>query len=298
MPSPKDHEAWRVSLHGGHSSDFCDHATSPLHDMLEAAVAFGYRTFGLAEHAPRYTPHYLYAEEVAMGWDVAKIQRDFERYAQAASDLTEAFAGRLEILRGFEAEVVPSDTYVEKMLGLRRQFAFDFMVGSVHWIDDEIFDYGQEAFNRVVANNGGLERFALRYYDTVATMVRALKPDVVGHLDILRKYVRPEEVATPPICRAAERALQAISDVGSILDVNTSGFRRGLERPFPDGWLLELAFKDYGIGVCFGDDSHSVEQVGAGVPEARDYLLRRGIGQITVLTRDAGAVVRKAVALE
>jgi hypothetical protein len=33
-----------VSLHGGHSREYCDHARSTLREILEAAVACGYDT--------------------------------------------------------------------------------------------------------------------------------------------------------------------------------------------------------------------------------------------------------------
>jgi hypothetical protein len=35
-----------VSLHGGHSGDFCEHGADSLREMLDAAVSFGYSTFG------------------------------------------------------------------------------------------------------------------------------------------------------------------------------------------------------------------------------------------------------------
>ena len=32
---------YRVSLHGGHSGEFCDHAEGSLRDTIEAAITFG-----------------------------------------------------------------------------------------------------------------------------------------------------------------------------------------------------------------------------------------------------------------
>jgi len=48
-------EPWRVSLHGGHSGEYCDHAEATLREMLEAAVQYGYQTFGVSEHAPGFS---------------------------------------------------------------------------------------------------------------------------------------------------------------------------------------------------------------------------------------------------
>src|SRR5215470_16175241 len=92
---------WRVSLHGGHSGEFCDHAEGTLREILEAAVAAGYHTFGVSEHTPRSEDRFLYSEERARGWDVAKLIADFARYTAALPALVEEFADRLIVLRGF-----------------------------------------------------------------------------------------------------------------------------------------------------------------------------------------------------
>lgn len=289
---------WAVSLHGGHSSEFCDHASSTLREILEAAVDYGYHTFGVAEHAPRVDPKYLYAEEVAMGWDVDKIMSDFGAYAFALDLLAEEFADRITVLRGFEAEVVPPDRYAEVMLGLRHRFGFDYIVGSVHWVDDIIIDYTKDEFDRAVTAHGGIGPLALRYYEIVAEMVRALEPEVVAHLDLIRKFAGPRDATeTPAVRRAAGTALEAIREHGCILEVNTVGLRKGLGAPYPAPWLVRLA-ADMGIGFCFGDDSHCSADVGAGIAEARDCLLQNRVDSITVLTREGDAIGRRLVALD
>lgn len=289
---------WAVSLHGGHSSDYCDHGNSTLREMLDAAVEVGYHTFGIAEHAPRVEPRFLYSEEIRRGWDVAKLRCDFDAYAEATCLLVDEYADRLNILRGFEAEVVPADRYVELMLSWREQYHFDYMVGSVHWLGDQITDYSQELFDEVLKTYPSLEALAVRYYERVAEMVRSLRPDVVGHIDVIRKYARVHgPVDTPAVRDAADGALEAIRDAGTIIDVNTGAYRRGFDVPFPAPWLLERATRDFAIGVCFGDDSHSVEQVGAGILEARSYLLQHGVTHLTALSRNQTGVVRSRVSI-
>src|SRR5579883_2184570 len=136
----KEPPCWRTSLHGGHSGEFCDHAEGTLREMLEAAVAAGYHTFGVSEHAPRPEP-FLYSEEIARGWTAEKVASDFARYTQAIQSLASEFADRLVVLRGFEAEVVPAEDYARKMRGFREQrlsdgsAAFDYFVGSVHYVE-------------------------------------------------------------------------------------------------------------------------------------------------------------------
>ncbi|HZP79993.1 MAG TPA: histidinol-phosphatase [Chthonomonadaceae bacterium] len=299
---------WMVSLHGGHSGEFCDHADGTLEEILEAAVAAGYRTFGVSEHVPRSQARFLYSEERQRGWDVAKITADFARYAAALPALVEAFADRLTVLRGFEAEVVPTAEYVSLMRGYREQMlpdgspAFDYFVGSVHYVDEIQIDGRIEQYRQAVEACGGPESLAVRYYETVVEMVEALRPDVVGHLDLIKKNLRdagfgPKALETPRVHAAVERALEAVRAQDALLDLNTAGWRKGLGEPYPGPELVQKAAR-MGIAFCFGDDSHRTTDVGQGVAEARDYLRRLHVSTIEYLTREGDAIVRRQVSLE
>ena len=290
-------EPWRVSLHGGHSGQFCEHAKGDLRDVLEAAVKAAYHTFGVSEHAPRLEDRFLYPSELEKGFTVARLLEDFGSYATTVEELRAEFAGRLVVLRGFEAEVVPGTGYRETMLGYRGRYGFDYMVGSVHYVDEVSIDLTKGHFDRLVQRHGGLEELAVRYYETVAEMVEGLRPEVVGHLDLIRRHAGPEaKLDTDRIRSAAMRALEAVSDCHSILDLNTAGYRKGLGTPYPAPWLAQLA-NGMGIGFCFGDDSHGPDQVGAGIDDAREYLLENGVDRVTTLTREDSEVVRTVVRL-
>ena len=205
---------WRASLHGGHSGEFCDHADDTLREIMEAAVRAGYATFGVSEHAPRSKAYFLYPEELAQQWDVAKLQADFDRYTETVNRLAAEFADRLTVLRGFEAEVVPTASYAAEMSALRSRRlpdgspAFDYMVGSVHFVNEIQIDGTPEVYALAVENCGGLENFAVRYYETLAEMIRALRPEVVGHLDLVKRNAAlagfdPAELETERVLSAA-----------------------------------------------------------------------------------------------
>ena len=289
--------SWKVSLHGGHSSAFCDHADSPLEEIIEAAIAAGCPIYGIAEHAPRVEAHRLYDEERAMGWDLATLDRMFTEYAATLDRLIPRYADRIMLLKGFEAEVIPEDRYVELMLGYRERLGFEYIVGSVHWVAGEIIDYRQEHYDRAVEACGGIEGLAVRYYETLAEMARRLRPEIVGHPDIVSKLAPSEAaVSTPKARAAAMAALEAVREAGCILDVNTGGYRKGFGRPFPAPWFVQAAHA-MGIPFCFGDDSHRAAQAGAGIREARDYLLGLGVPTITALMREGGEIVRRIIPL-
>lgn len=310
-------EAWKVSLHGGHSRDYCDHADDTLRELLDAAVAFGYRTFGISEHVPRLGARYLYDKERELGWTVATITDHFARYTQELQPLVAEYADRgLTILRGFEAEIVPPDEYKSIMLGYRDEKlpdgrpAFDYFVGSVHFINGYSIDGPRELFEQALESCGGVTEIVKAYYRQVTLMVETLQPDIVGHFDLIKlNLLRHPELGYPDTLKAHEKrecleaghaALEAVRANNCILDLNTAGWRKNLNEPYPSMYWMEQA-KMLKIPFCFGDDSHRVSDVGAGIMAARQVLLSFGISTITVLAREGdianGTVVRRVVSL-
>lgn len=289
---------WRVSLHGGHSGAYCDHATGTLAEVVQAAQEAGYHTFGLSEHVPRAEARFLYAKERELGWGVDHLHALFEAYDAEARRLVAACPAGFHLLRGFEAEVVPDDRWLELMQGLRARFQPDFVVGSVHHVAEHIIDGPAEDFEAALQACGGLEGLVVAYYRRLAEMIEAFRPEVVGHLDLIRKNGhRYGDVDTPAAREAAAAAIQAAARTGAILDLNVAGLRKGLPHPYPAPWLVQAAHAA-GVGFCFGDDSHGPQDVGAGIDAGRRYLLGLGVEEVSVLTRDpGGAVVRRVASL-
>ncbi|MFO7975564.1 MAG: histidinol-phosphatase HisJ family protein, partial [Candidatus Hydrogenedentota bacterium] len=154
-----------------------------------------------------------------------------------------------------------------------------------------------ELFEQAMETHGGLEPLAIRYYETLAEMVATLRPEVVGHFDVVRKIGRHYgDVATPRIRNAAAVALNVVRQQGSILDLNTAGYRKGLETPYPDAWIVKRAC-DMGIPFALGDDSHGAQDVGAGLEQGRAYLRENGVKTVTVLNRNENHIERRSVPL-
>jgi histidinol-phosphatase (PHP family) len=283
--------AWRVSMHGGHSSEGSSHGSSTLVEMLEAAVERGMAVYGVSNHAPPSEARFLYADEIEAGVDLEGRRAQFEAWARVSAEAQESFAGRLEVLRGFEAEVVPEASYASEMRGLREAHGFEYVVGSVHHVGEVPIDVSQELFDEAAGRLGGPEGLLVRYYELVAEMVEALEPEVIGHFDLPRLCSEGDPAHEAPAVRAAGMAaLARIAEAGSLLEVNTAGFRKGLRGPYPAPWAVGAA-RDLGIRLTFSDDSHHVDQVGADLERARAYLLGNRVRSIGVLGRAAGGGV-------
>ena len=277
-------EPWKISMHGGHSGDFSKHGQDDLEPMVKAAIAFGYTTFGVTAHAPRSAEKFLYSEEVEAGYTPQDLDADFANYVTEGRRLQTAYADRIEILVGAEVEIVPEAAFDSEAAALRERHNLDYIVGGVHWVNEMPFNTSQEDFNTVVASLGGLEPFLLRYYDLVAAMIDRVQPEVVGHLDVHRLYAGDNTATQSAFVRQrVDAILERIAAGGMLLEINTAALRKGLAEPYPASWIVERA-RDAKIRFTLSDDSHSVPQVGAHIPEGRDYLLTHGIHSIYALS--------------
>ena len=285
-------------MHGGHSSEFTTHGGSTLPELIETAIDRGLVTYGLTNHVVTSEARFLYEDELAAGLDLEIRAVQFQAYAEAAAAAVPEYADRIELLRGFEAEVVPSASYIADMQGLRERYGFEYIVGSVHWVDEVPIDMSQELFDGAVERCGGLEQLLVRYYEHVAEMADGLRPEVVGHFDLPRLMSEgaPAHEATAPRAAAAE-ALRVIAEAESLIEVNTAGYRKGLRGPYPAPWVVEQA-RDLGIPLTFSDDSHHIDHVAANLEQARAYLLAFKVGTIGSLGRASdGSIERREIPL-
>lgn len=287
---------YKVSLHGGHSGQFCDHAKGTLREMVEAAITAGMPIFGLSEHCPRYDEKDLFPSERELGFDVNKLIELFESYSKEASLLQEEYKDKIELLRGFEIEVV-DESYYQRMTKLKTEGKFDYIVGSLHHLRGRCIDGWPKLFYEIAHQCGGLEPMAVEYYKEVQLMIEGLKPEVVGHIDLLSKFCDDDDsLSTPKIQRQMRSTLESAKAAGSILDLNVYPFRKGKKYPYPAPWIVKMAL-EIGVPFCFGDDSHSPDTVGVGIEEGRNYLLEQRVTSITALTKRSGRLEKLEISL-
>jgi histidinol-phosphatase (PHP family) len=274
------------SYHGGHSGAFCRHAKDELAAVVETAIARGFTHYGLSEHCPRDRPQDLYPEEHDLGPD--GLAAAFAAYTAEAFVLRDRFADRIELVVGFETERLPPGSWAARMRELRARAPFEYVVGSVHDVDGTYVDYTAELTAELAQRVGGRDALHARYFDAVADMVETLRPEIVGHIDLVRKFDGPEAGFSPAVRPHIERALEAVAACGAVLDVNCGAHRRGLSPVYPLPDILARAAR-MGIAVTLGDDSHGVSSVGIGLDASLQAIAAAGYREISYLARAPSA---------
>lgn len=264
-----------ISLHGGHSGEFCNHAKDSLEEIIQAYIARGFPVVGITEHIPPVSDQFCYPDEIADGLTAGKLRQRFHRYFQTLDRLQKQYAGQIRILKGMETESWTG--YLEHVQELKAIYRPDYIVGSIHHVRDICIDYSRESWEAAAAACGSEEALYLAYFDLQYEMIQALSPFVVGHFDLVRIHDPdyPTALALPAVAGRIDRNLDLIKEKGLVMDFNLRPLARGEAEPYLSRPLLEK-IKARGIPVVPGDDSHGVAQAGAHVDRAIDILTTLG----------------------
>ena len=126
----------------------------------------------------------------------------------------------------------------------------------------------------------------LDYYQHVLELIGWRLVQIIGHLDLIKIHLTPEESkVTSPLKAKVLEVLDAAKEAGVALDVNSAGLRKPAGEIYPTAWILKEAARRV-IPVTLGDDSHSPDQVGWGLDKAIDAIAKAGYESISIVDED------------
>lgn len=267
--------AQRVSVHGGHSGEFCCHAANSLEEVVSAYIERGFAWVGITEHIPPIDDRFRYPDEIAAGLNARQLYGRFERYITTCRRLQQKYVQAVQLYVGFETEAYSgSIAFIED---LARLFDPDYIVGSVHHVDDIGFDYSADCYTKAVSAAGSLEALYCRYFDAQHQLLTAIRPQVVGHFDLIRIFdpAYHATLALPSVQYRVRRNLKLVRSLETILEVNVRAIKKGALEPYPTQSILQQA-QELGIAMVPGDDSHGVDSVGLHLDRAFEVLRELG----------------------
>ncbi|MDA9909154.1 histidinol-phosphatase HisJ [Gammaproteobacteria bacterium] len=267
----------KVSVHGGHSGQFCHHAKDSLEDVIKAYIDQGFTWVGITEHMAPLSDAFRYPDEAEDQQSAASLREQFFSYFDECQKLKNKYSDQIEIFSAFETESYEgAEAFI---IYLVEELKPDYLVGSVHHVNSICIDYDEEHFRQAVTTAGSLEALYLDYFDVQFEMLQALEPAVVGHFDLIRKF-DPDYLHTlqnKKIWQRVKRNLDFIARKNLILDFNLRGFDKASEQ-YPSMPVLKEALA-MGIAVVPGDDSHGVASVGRNYDRGIEIL--RSLGAST-----------------
>lgn len=259
-------------------STYCDGHNS-LDEMAEAAYNAGLKSIGFTSH---FVLDYPDTCDIAPA-NIRPYFNDIDR-------LKKEYEGKLDIYRSFEIDYYMNKDDISELAKKIRP-ELDYMIGSIHTIDYlpdgemAIIDSTEESFRRGVNElYVSPEAFVQDYYQKIGNMAEKIKPDIIGHIDLIKKNnfgIFDEEALYYK--KAVKDCLDRIMQTDSILEVNTGGIYRYGERcRYPSDFILK-EIKKRDIPIMVNGDSHFADGINFKFREMEELL--KAFGFKTVMTR-------------
>ncbi len=260
----------RIDYHTHHAR--CGHAVGELEEYVQRGIAIGLSHLGLSDHLPLiHVDPATYYPEMAMPMD------ELPRYIEECLMLKEKYRDQIAIKVGLEADYI--EGYEEKIQHILNQYAFDYVIGSVHFLGEwDISDFRQTA--------GWEGKHVLdvyrQYYDAISKACATGFYDIVGHLDVIKRFgyvPLPEE--TGERIALEDMALQAVKQADMVMELNSSGLSKVCKEIFPSRRIVEQAIA-LDIPLTLGSDAHDPLKLSDHLDEARALLQELNVQQLAV----------------
>jgi histidinol-phosphatase (PHP family) len=212
--------------------------------------------------------------------DVARYDREIELARQKAEGVRFCQGVEITYQAGLEDQI-------RAWLSARR---WDYVVASVHLVDYAdgwAIISEPRAIESYFAGHTQAEAYQ-PYFEELLRAVRSGLGDVLGHLDLIKRYGVTQYGPFEPADFEDEirAVLSALVETGMGLEINTSGWRQAPVEPYPGLKILRWYRELGGQVLTVGSDAHHVEQMGAGITQA--LALARAAGFRAVAAFEAG----------
>ena len=235
-------------------STWCDGKNTP-EEIVVAAIEKGFDEIGFSSHAM--------LPETLLDWGLTA--KNIEAYAADIRALAAKYEGRIKVLCGVEADYAPMVATPDR--SVFSAIRPDYIIGSVHFVvaPDGAFvcvDESPESLKNGIRDHfsGNVEAYIRAYFAQVRRMMAECDFDIVGHIDLVRKF----NVKSPYFSEDAawyreeiEKTALAAAASGKTIEINTGAISRGwLEDPYPSEAFRDLLAKA-GAHFVIGSDAHS-----------------------------------------
>ena len=163
----------------------------------------------------------------------------------------------------FGLEVCYFEQSEEFILAQTKNLDLDFLVGSVHFIDDFAFDHKPEHWENI-----DIDQAFKRFFEISISLAKSGLFNGVAHPDSVKLFNHKPSFSLLPYY---ENLARALAKNGMYAEMNSGCFRRcGSEIGMSADLICVM--RGQGVGILTASDAHCPEDVGAGILEMEKLL--------------------------
>ncbi len=236
-----------------------DHTADAVEPFVERARERGVDEIGFTEHV-------YYFEQTRSFWPwpyyLERCHFDLDTYVDA---VLEAKRRGLPVKLGLEVDW--AGKRADELAGVLAPYPWDFLLGSVHMVDDYAIDNGPGLWAELPEDD-----VWQRYVETLSAAARSGHFDVLSHPDLAKIYgVQGSD-------EQYRQLADAVDESGVALEISTAGLRKPVAELYPDARLLRLS----SAPVTLASDAHEPVLVGEDFEGAVAFARANGRDTVSV----------------
>ncbi len=244
----------------------CGHAVGEPDEYVARAKAVGLSEIGFSDHAPL-------------------VSHEDPRYTMSLSQLplyhemverVQAKHKDFPIKLGLEADYIPG--FEKETKKLLDGYPYDFVIGSIHFIDRWAFDDPDE---KIKWRDKDVDTVYRDYYKLLRGSAECGLFDILGHVDLVKKFGHR---ATADLTAEIEATAKVFKKTDITIEVNTSGLRKPVAEIYPSLDVLKI-YGRAGVPITFSSDSHDPGDVGRDYDKARELAMKAGYTEYRVFKK-------------
>ncbi|MEI0516254.1 histidinol-phosphatase [Brachyspira murdochii] len=252
---------------------YCD-GKNTVEENIEAAINKGLISIGFSGHSH-------FDED-----DTSMSRENTFKYLENIKKAKDIYKDKIEVYLGIEG-----DYYSNLNKDTDKEMGLDYRIGSVHYVDDGKSNYfpidmSKESFNDTINYFGNIREVIYRYYDNVIKMIEKQNPDIIGHLDLVRKYNLNKEYFTEEedwYLKKIDEVVEVIKKSGSIAEINTKIMNKNnLNAHYPNKNTIKKLLEN-NIPIMINSDAHNANNIDHCYKEVIEELKKLGVSNIKVL---------------
>ena len=252
-------------------TDYTLDATGKVEDFCQAAIAKKIEEIA-------FTNHFIIINIDRPGGSITP-QQIFEHVKDIES-AREKFD--LEIKLGLECDYW--QTYHKDIEKILDEHDFDFIMGSVHFVEGFLIGGGLEHCTRFFEAKSIHEAYET-YFKRIIEAIESQLFEVIAHPDSIRKNAKKfygQELPFEKYQDLVKEVIESLVDNKVGIEVNTSGYRHGINDCFPSIGFLKLC-KEAGVKIItIGSDAHSPSGLGINLEKGIEQLRAAGYDEISL----------------
>ncbi|MBE5964273.1 MAG: histidinol-phosphatase HisJ family protein [Lachnospira sp.] len=253
-------------IHTNFSSD----SKADPKDMIEAAIKKGLSDICITDH------HDLYYPATEEGVD---FLTDFTSYFDLMPQLRDFYKDKINVNIGIELGMQPHLGKENALIA--NEHPFDFIIGSSHLVS------GMDPYYKDYWNDRDINASICQYFEEIIQSINAFDNfDVYGHIDYIIRYVPDNSFVYNPTdyYDYIHTVLKLLIEKGKGIEINTAGFKYGLNHPNPTESIINLYNELGGEIITVGSDAHKPEHIAYDFYKVPEILKNAGFRYYTIFS--------------